>query len=94
MDIKKIIQEEVGDFEWIDNVDVFDLNDRKWVISANGKKEWFQVVNWLYNNGWTWYNNKRDSIEYEERFNCFFPVLIHLLTLYSMGIGWLQGVIN
>ena len=45
MDMKRIIQEEVGDFEWVQNVELWDVLDDKFNISIVGGKLIFTNTN-------------------------------------------------
>lgn len=51
--MKKIIQEEMGDFDWIGDIPVFDINS-DWVIETTDEDEYREIQEWLFSQDWWW----------------------------------------
>jgi hypothetical protein len=63
-----------SEFEWIDNVEPFNLQDRKWIIRTKNQTEWEETEQWLYDNRWYWYADERSELGlYEGQYHYFFP---------------------
>lgn len=74
MNIKRIINEEVDDFDWIRDVDPLDFNNCNWVIKVGNEKEYRQVEMFLFGRDWSWVGEEVGTFDddYEPRFNLFF----------------------
>jgi hypothetical protein len=65
MNIRKIIIEEVSDFDWVQGVKPFNLSNCDWVIETTNGDEWAEVEQFMFDNGWRW--------DYEGQYHFFFP---------------------
>ena len=72
-------------FDWVKEVKPFDLNNEHWIISVDNATEYYEVQDYLADNGWSW--DGEDTIgvvlEWEEVFNHFMPVTSRHETLYK-----------
>jgi hypothetical protein len=76
MNIKKIIKEEVNDFDWVEGVKPFNLSNCDWVIETTNGDEWAEVEQFMFDNGWRWgdaEDGQQIHSNYEGQYHFFFP---------------------
>lgn len=74
MNLKRIIREEMDDFDWIREIQPIVLSNCNWAIKVNNKKEWREAEEFLFNSGWSWFGSDvGEHSDYESKWNYFIP---------------------
>ena len=61
------------DFDWVGDVETFDINKCDWVIKVVSEEEYREVEQFLFSHGWSWYGESvGDTLDWEPKFNHFF----------------------
>lgn len=61
------------DFDWIEAIKPFNLNDCNWIIETTNGVEWNEVERFLFNKGWIWGDGNSEGSDYDGQFHFFFP---------------------
>jgi hypothetical protein len=97
MNIRKIIKEEVNDFDWVGDIEPFTLDNSDWVIHTKTEAEWLEVEQFFFENGWYWYGKEDSKLgEYDSKYMYFYPDWLNRLDAAGEDIfyddeGFLYG---